>query len=212
MHNAGQAGWNVLNCIKYELYTSGFNAKCVLCICDVVPNVCHQRAVLERDQGASDISADANVGSLSEAGGDTWDLQPRLNCHTCEFYVQGRKLSCMICKRHQFLLHEKSVLAVSFLAFKKRFIAVAKIWCMDVGDGGHLEWIRDCVNEELSNMGKQGCEACTCDIIPLQGGRTWQPFVGSKNGNENFRQASIYNFCDKCVVIARNCKFANLTQ
>ena len=26
-----------------------------------------------------------------------------------------------------------------------------------------------------------------------QGGRTWQPFVGSKNGNENFRQARIYN-------------------
>ena len=28
----------------------------------------------------------------------------------------------------------------------------------------------------------------------MQGGRTWQPFVGSKNGNENFRQARIYNF------------------
>ena len=114
MHNAGQAGWNVLNCIKYELYTSGFNATCILCICDVVPNVCHQRVVPERDQRASDISADANVVSFSEAGGDTWDLQPRPNCQTCEFYVQGRKLSCMICKRHQFLLHEKSVLAVFF--------------------------------------------------------------------------------------------------
>ena len=45
-----------------------------------------------------------------------------------------------------------------------------------------------------------------------QGGRTWQPFVRSKNGNENFRQARIYNFCDKCVVFARNRKFAKLTQ
>ena len=45
-----------------------------------------------------------------------------------------------------------------------------------------------------------------------QGGRTWQTFVGSKNGNENFRQALIYNFRDKCVVFAGNRKFANLTQ
>ena len=45
-----------------------------------------------------------------------------------------------------------------------------------------------------------------------QGGRTWQPFVGGKNGHENFRQARIYNFRDKCVVFARNRKFANLTQ
>ena len=45
-----------------------------------------------------------------------------------------------------------------------------------------------------------------------QGGRTWQPFVGSKNGNENFRQARIYKFRVKCVVFARNCKFAKLTQ
>ena len=114
MHNAGQAGWNLLNCIKYELYTSSFNATCVTCICDVVPNTCHQRAVLERDQRASDISADANVGSLSEAGGDTWDLQPRPNCHTCEFYVQGRKLPYIICKRHLFLLHEKKCLSCVF--------------------------------------------------------------------------------------------------
>ena len=41
-----------------------------------------------------------------------------------------------------------------------------------------------------------------------QGGRTWQPFVGGKNGHENFRQVRIY----KCVVVARNYKFANLTQ
>ena len=45
-----------------------------------------------------------------------------------------------------------------------------------------------------------------------QGGKTWQPFVGSKNGNENFRQARIYNFRVKCVVFARNRKFAKLTQ
>ena len=42
-----------------------------------------------------------------------------------------------------------------------------------------------------------------------QGGRT---FVGSKNGNENFRQACIYNFRVKSVVLARNRKFAKLTQ
>ena len=45
-----------------------------------------------------------------------------------------------------------------------------------------------------------------------QGGRTWEPFVGGKNGHENFRQARIYNFRDKCVVLARNRKFANSTQ
>ena len=45
-----------------------------------------------------------------------------------------------------------------------------------------------------------------------QGGRTWQPFVGSKNGDENFRQARIHNFRDKCVVFVRNCKFANFTK
>ena len=46
----------------------------------------------------------------------------------------------------------------------------------------------------------------------VQGGKTWQPFVGSKNGNENFRQAPIYNFRVKCVVFAHNCKFANIIQ
>ena len=45
-----------------------------------------------------------------------------------------------------------------------------------------------------------------------QGGRTWQPFVGGKNGNESFRQARIYNFRDKCIVFAHNRKFAKLTQ
>ena len=43
----------------------------------------------------------------------------------------------------------------------------------------------------------------------------WQnlaAFRREKNGNENFCQARIYNFCVKCVVFARNCKFAKLTQ
>ena len=49
-------------------------------------------------------------------------------------------------------------------------------------------------------------------LSQIQGGRTWQPFVGSKNGNENFRQSRIYNLCVKCVVFARNRKFAKLTK
>ena len=55
-------------------------------------------------------------------------------------------------------------------------------------------------------------EGLLIHYIIYQGGRTWQPFVGSKNGNENFRQARIYNFRVKCVVFARNRKFAKLTQ
>ena len=54
-----------------------------------------------------------------------------------------------------------------------------------------------------------------CDVWDgddVKGGRTWQPFVGSKNGNENFRQTRIYNFRVKCVVFARNHKFAKSTQ
>ena len=43
-------------------------------------------------------------------------------------------------------------------------------------------------------------------------GRTWQPFIGGKNGHENFLEARIFNFCDKCDVIVRNRKFANLTR
>ena len=45
-----------------------------------------------------------------------------------------------------------------------------------------------------------------------QGGRSWQPFGESKNGHKNFRQVRIYFICNKCVVFARNCIFANLTQ
>ena len=46
------------------------------------------------------------------------------------------------------------------------------------------------------------CQCHYSHYLCLQGGRTWQPFVGSKNGNGNFRQARIYNFCVKCVVFA----------
>ena len=45
-----------------------------------------------------------------------------------------------------------------------------------------------------------------------QGGRSWQPLVESKNVHENFRQALMYYFCDKCVVFACNPKFTNLTE
>ena len=47
---------------------------------------------------------------------------------------------------------------------------------------------------------------CTFMQTSNQGGRAWQPFVRGKNGHENFRQARIYNFRDKCVVFARNRK------
>ena len=50
------------------------------------------------------------------------------------------------------------------------------------------------------------------DFYICQGGRTWQPFVGGKNGREIFRQARFYNFRDKCVDFARNLNFLNLAQ
>ena len=50
------------------------------------------------------------------------------------------------------------------------------------------------------------------DLCKVQGGRTWQRFVGGKNGREIFCQARIYNFRDKRIVFVRNRKFANLTQ
>ena len=46
----------------------------------------------------------------------------------------------------------------------------------------------------------------------VQGGRTWQAFGGGKHGHETYRQARNYNFCDKCVIFARNRNFSNLTQ
>ena len=48
--------------------------------------------------------------------------------------------------------------------------------------------------------------------IASQGGRSWQPFGEGKNGHENFRQAHIYYFRDKCVTFARICKFAHSNQ
>ena len=44
--------------------------------------------------------------------------------------------------------------------------------------------------------------------------REWQNLAAfqGKKGHENVRQASIYNFRDKCVVFAHNRKFAKLTQ
>ena len=42
-----------------------------------------------------------------------------------------------------------------------------------------------------------------------QGARCWQPFSEGKNGHKSFRLAYICYFRDKCVVFARNCKFAN---
>ena len=50
------------------------------------------------------------------------------------------------------------------------------------------------------------------NVSKHQGGRTWQPFVRGKSGHDNFRQARIHDFRDKCVVFARNRKFANLIQ
>ena len=49
---------------------------------------------------------------------------------------------------------------------------------------------------------------CTDYNTQTEGGRTWQPFVGSKNGNENFRQTRIYNFLRQmrryCVICKIN--------
>ena len=50
------------------------------------------------------------------------------------------------------------------------------------------------------------------NVTWVQGGRTWQPFVGGKNDHANFTQERIYNFRDKCAVFVHNRKFANLTQ
>ena len=47
-----------------------------------------------------------------------------------------------------------------------------------------------------------GCAYCP-------GWQSWQPFGAGKNGHKIFRQMRIYYFCDKCVVFAHNCKFAN---
>ena len=44
---------------------------------------------------------------------------------------------------------------------------------------------------------------------PLPGWQKLAAFRRGQNGHENFRQARICYFRDKCVVFARNCKFAN---
>ena len=51
----------------------------------------------------------------------------------------------------------------------------------------------------LFTQSKKLCSKKAIDST-MQGGRTWQPFVGSKNGNANFRQTRIYNFRVGCVV------------
>ena len=52
-----------------------------------------------------------------------------------------------------------------------------------------------------------------CNSVRIaQGGRSWLPFGEGKNCHTNFRQAHIYNFRDKCVVFARNHKFANFNS
>ena len=66
--------------------------------------------------------------------------------------------------------------------------------------------ITNIMKNNLQDMAKNAQD------MPIQGGRTWQAFGGGKNGHETFRQARIYNFCDKCIVFARNLKFFNLIQ
>ena len=65
---------------------------------------------------------------------------------------------------------------------------------------------------ERRMQNNKGTEALANLRTLRQGGRTWQLFVGGKNDHENLRQTRNYNFCDKCVVLARNLKFSNLTQ
>ena len=47
-------------------------------------------------------------------------------------------------------------------------------------------------------------------FIQNQGGRIWHPIGEHKNGPGNFGQACIYYVRDKCIKLARNCKFANV--
>ena len=75
---------------------------------------------------------------------------------------------------------------------------------------------RESGDEGCQEEGQGQMQHCSWPLAPWntiwQAGRTWQPFVGGKNGHENFRQARIYNFRDKCIVFARSLKFLNLTQ
>ena len=73
--------------------------------------------------------------------------------------------------------------------------------------------VLDIINRFTLRQSKQNKKDVTAKKLrSRQGGRTWQPFVGGKNVHENFRQTRSYNFRAKCVVFARNRKFAKLTQ
>ena len=77
----------------------------------------------------------------------------------------------------------------------------------DLQSDSDLDSIRnscDVFNVEVNLSNKSVLSALTLfmlfslsvyNYIPIfyQGGRTWQPFAGSKNGKENLRQAGIYN-------------------
>ena len=54
---------------------------------------------------------------------------------------------------------------------------------------------------ERRMQNNKGTEALANLRTLRQGGRTWQPFVGGKNGHENLGQMGIYNFRDICVVL-----------
>jgi len=95
--------------------------------------------------------------------------------------------------------------------FHNRVLFAAIIWYLYIKSFKSLGYgSQDCPPKFTGAHFQQN--AFSCWIHSYQGGRTWQPFVGSKNGNENFCQARIYNFRVKCVVFARNRKFAKLTQ
>ena len=90
-----------------------------------------------------------------------------------------------------------------------------------------LEWV---ISEKINGSGffkRQNCLAQQYSLGEERGlieqllnkeeltdqvGRNWQHFGEGKKDHKNFRQARVYYFRDKCVVFARNCKFAPLTQ
>ena len=49
-------------------------------------------------------------------------------------------------------------------------------------------------------------------LVRVQGERSWQPFGEGDSGHNFYRQAHICYFRDKCVVFARNYKFASLIR
>ena len=82
----------------------------------------------------------------------------------------------------------------------------------EIQNGNDVTWKQPLTLFALGSDGGGGSVLKKFDFSQIQGGRTWQLFVGGKNGPENFRLARIYNFRDKCVVLARNLKFSKLTQ